>query len=301
MNFSPLISVIVPVRNGERTIDKLIEALLAQDYPQDKTEIIIVDNDSKDQTVEIIKKYPVILEQEKRLHSSYAARNKGLTVAKGEIIAFTDADCIPESDWISMGIKGLREQSADVAGGRIKFILSGKKSAAGYFDLLNNLRNDHFIHSKIGAVTANLFVNASLFGQIGLFPEVQSGGDINWTGKAMSKGYSLIYVPQAVVYHPTRNFAEILRKSRLRGTGLLLTLKQRSWWFIKILYLISRWLIPIPDKIIIQSLIGAKRNTDIKKKRLAIWGISYLCQLSLIGGLTYSVFRNIFKNSGNNF
>jgi glycosyltransferase AglE len=292
----PAVSIIVPVRNGEKTIGKLLDALLKQNYPGDKTQIIIVDNGSRDNTTGIIKKYPVMLEQEKGKISSYAARNKGLSIANGEIIAFTDVDCIPESSWISRGVQALDKQNADIAGGRIKFIFSEHKSAAGCFDALNNLRNDRFIHCKIGAITANLFVRAHLFGKRGLFEEVSSGGDINWTGKALNEGFSLIYVPEAVVCHPVRNFAEILRKSWFRGTGMLLTLRQRRWWFFRTLFLIGRLLIPVPSIVVVKSLIGVRADSDIKGRRLAIWGISYLNQLSSFGGLLYSIFRNFSDN-----
>jgi cellulose synthase/poly-beta-1,6-N-acetylglucosamine synthase-like glycosyltransferase len=283
----------VPVRNGEKTIGKLLDALQKLDYPEDKMQVIIVDNGSQDNTGEMIKKYPVILEHENEKVSSYAARNKGLSIAHGEIIAFTDVDCIPERSWISKGVLALDNQNADMAGGRIKFIFSGRKSAAECFDSLNNLRNDRFIHYKLGAITANLFVKAGLFEKMGLFQEVTSGGDINWTGMALNNGFSLIYVPEAIVYHPVRNFVDLLWKSWFRGTGLLLTLKQRKWRFFKILYLINRLLIPIPSIVVIKSLIGVKVDPDIKGRRLAIWGISYLNQLFSLGGLVYSIYRNI--------
>lgn len=292
----PAVSIIVPVRNGEKTIGTLLDALQKQDYPDDKMQVIIVDNGSQDNTIEIIKKYPVILEHENEKVSSYAARNKGLSIAHGEIIAFTDVDCIPEKSWISKGVLALDDQNADIAGGRIKFIFSERKSAAECFDSLNNLRNDRFIHYKLGAITANLFVKAGLFGKMGLFQEVTSGGDINWTGKALNEGFSLIYVSEAIVCHPARSFVEILWKSWFRGTGMLLTLKQRRWWFLKTLYLINRLLIPIPSIVVVKALIGAKVDPDIKGRRLAIWGISYLNQLFSFGGLVYSSYRNFSDN-----
>jgi GT2 family glycosyltransferase len=293
----PLVSIIVPVRNGGKTIGQLLDALQKQDYPGDKTQIIIIDNGSRDNTAQIVKKYPVVLEQENGKISSYAARNKGLSVAGGEIIAFTDADCIPESGWVSGGVREMCKQNADAAGGRIKFIFSERKSAAGCFDSLNNLRNDRFIDCKIGAITANLFVRACLFGKLGLFQEVMSGGDINWTGKALSEGYSLVYVPEAVVCHPARDFAQMLRKSWFRGTGMLLTLKQRKWWFFRTLFLICRLLIPVPGAVVVKSLIGANADPEIKGRRLAIWGISYLNQLSSLGGIAYSICGNISGRS----
>jgi glycosyltransferase involved in cell wall biosynthesis len=284
------VSIIVPVKNGEKTIEKIIVSLLAQDYPKDSTQIIIVDNDSRDHTTEIIRKYPVILEYEDKMASSYAARNKGLSVADGEIIAFTDADCVPEKNWISEGVRALNKEKADMAGGRIEFILSERKSAAECFDSLNSLRNDNFIYCKLGAVTANLFVRATLFSKMGLFPVVQSGGDINWTGRRISNGFSLIYASEAIVYHPARNFVELLGKSWLRGTGILLTLKQRSWWLFRTLYLIIRLLIPIPNRVILKSLLSTKIYPKLKGRRLAIWGISYLSQFCQFCGLAYSFF-----------
>ncbi len=292
-NQYPAVSIIVPVRDGEETIGKLLDALQNQDYPRDKTQIIIVDNDSRDNTAAIVKKYPVVLKRENEKISSYAARNKGLSVARGEIIAFTDVDCIPESGWVSAAVHAMNKQNADVAGGRIKFIFLERKTAAGCFDSLNHLRNDRFIDCKIGAITANLFVRAGLFSKLGLFQEVMSGGDINWTGKALKDGYSLIYVPEAVVCHPVRDFVEILRKSWFRGTGMLLTLRQRRPWSFRTLFLIGRLLIPVPSVMVVKSLIGVNADPDIKGRRLAIWGISYLNQLSSLGGLLYSVYGKI--------
>ncbi|MDI6742497.1 MAG: glycosyltransferase [Smithella sp.] len=287
------VSIIVPVRNGAKTIGLLLDALLKQDYPEDKTQIIIVDNDSLDHTASIVKKYPVILEQENGKVGSYAARNKGLSVASGEIIAFTDADCIPESGWVRGGVQALSTQNADAAGGRIKFVFSGRKTASACFDSLNNLRNDRFIDRKIGAITANLFVRAVLFRRLGGFQEVMSGGDINWTGKALSAGYSLVYVPEAVVSHPARNLTEMLRKSWFRGTGMLLTLRQGRWWFFRSLFLISRLLIPVPSAMVVKSLTGVNSDPDIKGRRLSIWGISYLNQLASLGGIAYSLCQKI--------
>ena len=288
----PLVSVIVPVKNGEKTIGMSLAALLKQNYPQDKMQVIIVDNGSQDNTIEIIKKYPVILEYENEIASSYAARNKGLSAAQGEIIAFTDADCIPEKNWIENGVRALNEQNSDMAGGKIEFIFSEQKSVAELFDSLNSLRNDNFINAKLGAVTANLFVRAGLFCKIGLFPEVRTGGDISWTGRALSKGSSLIYAPDAIVYHPARNFLETLKKSWLHGTGMLFVFSQRRWRFLKIIYLFIRLLIPVPAKVVLKSVIAFKSDPDIRNRHMAMWWLSYLNNLFLLGGLVYSIFRN---------
>jgi glycosyltransferase involved in cell wall biosynthesis len=92
----PFVSIIVPVYNGSRTIDALLTSLLALDYPPDQHEILIVDNKSTDDTRQRIQRYPVTLLEETEIQGSYAARNRGIEAAQGEILAFTDADCVVE-------------------------------------------------------------------------------------------------------------------------------------------------------------------------------------------------------------
>ncbi len=97
---TPLISIVVPVFDGEDLIGDCIESLLAMDYPEDRREIIVVDNKSDDRTAEIIGRYPVIGGLERKPGAA-AARNAGIAMARGEIIAFTDHDCVAGSAWAS--------------------------------------------------------------------------------------------------------------------------------------------------------------------------------------------------------
>lgn len=286
------VSVVVPVRNGEKKIANLLRALLMQDYPKSHTEIIIVDNGSRDRTQETVKKYPVILGIEDTVISSYAARNRGLSMARGEIIAFTDADCIPERSWISEGVRTLQEENADMAGGRVKFDLPARMSAAEFVDSMNFLDNEQHIKNRRGAITANLFVRSHLFEQAGFFPAVRSGGDIRWTGRALQEGFSLIYAPQAVVRHPLRNFEDLIRKSwRVgRGMGCDGTAHARNKRAEKIC-LMLRLAVPLPRQNIRDAIFGKTGRNETIDKRLAIWLVSYLCQLSMLTGMLGSVFR----------
>jgi glycosyltransferase AglE len=300
------VSVIVPVRNGKKTIEKLIGALLAQDYPKNIIQIIIVDNGSQDCTREIVKRYAVILTEENKIYSSYAARNKGLSLAQGEIIAFTDADCIPEKNWISEGVRALEEESADMAGGRINFIFSARKSAAEYFDSTRFMNNERYIKNKQGAVTANLFVRVSVFNQVGLFPEVQSGGDAQWTSKALKDGFSLVYAPLAIVHHPARKLPEMLKKywrvSSISGYEECEPVQKNFFStktkndYLKKIYFIIRLLIPVPSEKIIKSLTANQVHKEGKSSYFTVWCVSYLCQLIYFTALV----RNIFIKKMNN-
>lgn len=91
------VSVIIPAYNEENYITACLDSLLNQEFPAD--EIIVVNNNSTDNTVALVKKYPVRIVNEKKQGITYA-RNRGFNEAQYEIIARTDADTIVPHDWI---------------------------------------------------------------------------------------------------------------------------------------------------------------------------------------------------------
>jgi len=110
----PFVSIIIPVKNFERTIEKTFEYLLEVDYPRDAWEWVIADGGSNDKTIEIIKKwqqkYPFIkLVEVPNCPSPGFARNKALEVVKGDFLFFTDADCAPNKVWITEMLKHFNE------------------------------------------------------------------------------------------------------------------------------------------------------------------------------------------------
>ncbi len=98
MSVQHLISVVVPAYNAEAHIRECLDSLLVLDYPKDRLEILVVDNGSTDHTLSIIKTYPVRCLVEDTPGSA-AARNLAARSARGEIIAFTDADCVVDVNW----------------------------------------------------------------------------------------------------------------------------------------------------------------------------------------------------------
>lgn len=96
----PEISVIVPFYNMERYIRDCIRGLLAQNYPENAYEIIMVDNNSTDASPSIVKQQPRITLLTEKKQGAYAARNRGLAAAHGSIIALTDPDCVPDPHWL---------------------------------------------------------------------------------------------------------------------------------------------------------------------------------------------------------
>lgn len=110
------VSVIIPVRNAAKTLPELLNALLRQSYPADRFEVIVVDDNSEDETVELLEKSRnefqqagtglKLLKNMDRL-GPYTSRNRGMELAEGEAYAFLDANKIPDQDWLEEGIRSL--------------------------------------------------------------------------------------------------------------------------------------------------------------------------------------------------
>jgi glycosyltransferase involved in cell wall biosynthesis len=122
---NPFVSVIIPVKNFERTIEKTFEYLLNVDYPRDSWEWVIADGGSTDKTIDIIKEWqkkcPFIkLVEVPNCPSPGFARNRALEVVRGDFLFFTDADCAPDKNWINEMLKHFeRDPKIAAVGGEV--------------------------------------------------------------------------------------------------------------------------------------------------------------------------------------
>lgn len=211
---NPKISVIIPVLNNNEELRFTLQALSKQTYPQEKLEIIVVDNGSDEPVEPYINNFNVLLLKEVQNKSPYAARNRGLEIATGSIIALTDANKTPDQAWIEEGVKTLLESGADMVGGDIEFELPQKYTASERFDSLYFNNNRNLVLNEGSAVTGNLFFNTNLLEAVGNFPgHFRSGMDIWWSQNAIRKGYKLVFSEKAVVRCRPRRYKEILKKS----------------------------------------------------------------------------------------
>jgi cellulose synthase/poly-beta-1,6-N-acetylglucosamine synthase-like glycosyltransferase len=122
-----LISVVVPAYNEEEMVGKCIESLLTQDY-KGQMEIIVVNDGSTDDTLEIIKKYPVTLIDLKENAGKANALNRGIEFAKGEIIIFTDSDSFMAKEAISAVIRRFNfDSDIKMVAGNVRINDAGKK------------------------------------------------------------------------------------------------------------------------------------------------------------------------------
>lgn len=112
----PFVSIIIPVRNVGKIIGQCLESLRNLDYPKERYEVIIADSESNDETGTIVQKYKAVLVSTPK-RSVCAGRNAGFKVARGEIIAFSDADCVMDKNWIKNSLKYFQDPKVGAVGG----------------------------------------------------------------------------------------------------------------------------------------------------------------------------------------
>lgn len=110
------ISVIIPARNEEKNIGKLLAALQQQTYPESLFEVIVIDDHSTDKTIEVVRRYPEVrlLQLKEDDINSYKKKaiETGIAAAKGELIVTTDADCLPAQQWLKTVAAFKKEKNA---------------------------------------------------------------------------------------------------------------------------------------------------------------------------------------------
>ncbi|AGY56705.1 glycosyltransferase [Gloeobacter kilaueensis] len=180
-NFWPLVSVVVPVYNGEALLPTLLTSLTRLDYPAERLEVLLVNNNSTDHTAELLAETPYTIVFEERPGCG-TARNAGIRQAKGEFIACTDADCVLDPLWIKDLLAGFTDGTIGAVAGTIEpYELN--HPVERYEALRLNDPGHRSVHVFLPtACTANVMYRAEVFRCVGLLLD-RSGGeetDLNW-------------------------------------------------------------------------------------------------------------------------
>lgn len=216
------VSVIIPTFRSWSYLSKCLEALENQSIPKDEFEILIINNDPKD----VLPKDFVLPSNAKLFvendPGSYSARNLGLELSKSQKIAFTDADCIPDPNWLVNGLRHL-EDGADLVGGKVDFFKETEGDELTFlFEKTFNFKQKRNVEEKGQSITANLFCHKKVAEKIGPFKtKLLSGGDFEWTSRATSSGYKMVYGNDTLVLHPARKeFKSLVSKKRRTSGGM---------------------------------------------------------------------------------
>jgi len=232
------VSVITPIYNCSSNIEDLVSALQSQDI-NCTLEIIMVDNNSTDNSFEIAKRFTylsnVTVVNQDQIQSVAATRNKGIEIASGNILAFIDGDCIPNLDWLREGIQCMQDNNVDRVGGRINIRpLTCNSSIYSLIEALLCYDQESAINGVGACITPNLFVKRGVFEKVGTFNETfpeASVEDMEFGMRATRLGITLAYADKAIVWHPPRQtFKEMWHKSQRNGKGTFILCQNNPKW-----------------------------------------------------------------------
>jgi glycosyltransferase involved in cell wall biosynthesis len=227
------VSIIIPVFNDPDRLKSCLHALEEQTYPKDMYEVIAVDNGSDEPIEAVVSKFGQAQTACENEPSSYAARNKGITLAQGDILAFTDSDCIPALDWVEKGVTNLtRIPNCGLIGGRVQIFVrdEANPTMVERYECVMAFEQKHYIEQRHFSVTANLFTFKHVIETVGPFnTKIKSGGDRDLGQRIFAHGYSQAYADDVYVAHPARHSLKQLYIRHIRIAGGLYDKKQRSF------------------------------------------------------------------------
>lgn len=201
----PRVSVVVCSYNGAATLDECLRSLGRLDYPD--YEVILVDDGSTDETPQIAARFPAVRCIRQPNRGLSAARNAGLHAATGQIVAYTDADCVADPTWLTYLVRAMYDQRADAIGGPnvppaadnwVAKCVAASPGGPSHV-MLDDQRAEH-------VPGCNMAFDRDRLLAAGGFDEQfrQAGDDVDVCWRFLDAGLRIGYAPAALVWHHRR-------------------------------------------------------------------------------------------------
>ena len=235
MKLAPLVSVIIPTHNRSGLLRQTIETFLAQSYPPERLELIVVDNGSTDDTWKVIQSFGAVRGLQEKRKGAHFARNSGAAASNGEILYFTDDDMLAEPDLLANIVRGFETDPkvASVTGKVLPrwdteppvWVLEHCRNAL--LSLIDLGEATIVSDEDIGVFSCHQAVDRRVFFEAGGFnPDTNAEeftGD-NETGlnlKIKALGYKFAYVGTSVTHHmiPASRMTQQYLNSRMADQG----------------------------------------------------------------------------------
>jgi len=225
-----MVSIIVPVRDEEKVVGRLLEALQRLDYPPERKEIVIVEDGSVDETVEICNEYAgrcrgqIKLVRQLKSDGKPSALNCGLKHVRGEIVAVFDADNVPERDVLLKAVRYFEDGSVAAVQGRACAINAGENMLTRFISYEEAVRYEAYIGGKdvlglfVPLTGSCYFVRRSVLDEVGGWNDGSLSEDMELSSRLIEGGYSIKY-------------ASDVRSWQENPTCLSQLFRQRARWF----------------------------------------------------------------------
>ena len=213
----PFVSIIIPVRDDPDNLQECVKSLQNLDYPHDRYEIVVIDDGSK----KAISLPDVRVVRNEVSKGPAACRNMGAALAKGEILAFLDADCVAGQNWLKELVPFFKVINTGAVGGYIegyyhKSFLDRYENVFSSLNMGKRFMMEDKSASSFYVPAASMLVSREAFRAAGGFnEEMHIGEDVDFCWRLRDKGFTLMYAPFGMVAHKHRNKLGAMLKRRL--------------------------------------------------------------------------------------
>ena len=255
--FTPTVTLFIPVYNEAKIIKEKISNSLALDYPKEKLQIIVASDGSNDDTVNIVKDFlgegVILLESVKRCGKN-SIINEYLPQCNGEIIVFTDANAFFNMDAIKKLVRNFNNETVGCVVGNLRYV--DEKTSIGkgeglYFRYESLIKKLESRHGTLVAATGSIYaIRKKQFTQL----DLDVANDFAHPIQLAAMGYKILFEPEAIAHEKATSSAadEFKRRSRIVTRGITAFMRywrpyhmlRGMWGFCFISHKLLRWFIP---------------------------------------------------------
>jgi mycofactocin glycosyltransferase len=218
----PAVSIVIPVKNQFGDLGECLHSLSEINYPSDRLEIIVVDDGSRKKVSDMISSSGVTIIREDESRGPASSRNIGAELAKGELLAFLDADCVAGAEWLRELVPFFQAYGIGAVGGFVggyheRGLLDRYEAVASPLNMGRRILLEGKTPSTFYVPTVNLLVKREIFMATGGFKSgMRTGEDVDFCWRLREEGKSLLYVPFGSVAHKHRKYinAMLLRRGQ---------------------------------------------------------------------------------------
>ena len=259
-----LISVVIPHFNQEDHLRTCLTQMRGQQGCRAQVEILVVDNGSRRSPEAVTAAFPGVRLLSETTPGPGPARNLGASEAKGDVLAFIDADCHADPGWLAAIETAFADPATQIIGGdvRVGYAVPGQPSFIEPYEAIYSYRNhEHIAEGYSG--TGNLATRPEVLRHVGPFAGIGTAEDRDWGLRAGALGYRTRYVAEMIVYHPARaSLSELTQKwdRHIAHDDLhrARTLAGTTKWLLKTVALLVSPLAEIPTILTSPRISGGK-------------------------------------------
>jgi mycofactocin system glycosyltransferase len=222
----PRISIVIPVRDQSGDLTECLQSLMNLDYPEDRYEVLVVDDGSAKDISDIVAPFNIRLIRLEESQGAAAGRNIGAKQAQGDILAFLDADCTADKDWLREIVPFFQAEGIGAVGGFVasyycQSYLDRYEEAFSSLNMGQHLIFQGNTKANFYVPSCNMLVSRQVFKETGGFSGgMPVGEDVDFCWRMRRLGYALLYVPAGRIAHKHRNrLGKMLRRRHEYGTS----------------------------------------------------------------------------------